>query len=68
MRREKTEESGQKKRLWVRFRRWWRRLWGREKGVPDDEESVLESQYQKGTEGRFAEGEFAGSRIYWRFE
>lgn len=64
MRREKTEESGQKKRLWVRFRRWWRRLWGREKGVPDDEESVLESQYQRGTEGRFAEGEFAGEEIF----
>lgn len=64
MRREKTEESGQKKRLWVRFRRWWRRLWGREKGVPDDDESVLESQYQRGTEGRFAEGEFAGEEIF----
>ena len=65
MRQEKTEESRQKKKsLWVRFKCWWKRLWGREKGLPDDDEAVLESQYQRENEGRFAEGEFAGEEIF----
>lgn len=51
-------ESGQnKKSLWGRFKSWWRRLWGRDKGSSDDDEAVSKIRYQSGADGRFAGGE-----------